>query len=73
MKKIIVLLFFIFCTNLLFAQNDFQSHVVEKGETVYSISKTYKIYRNPNKQTDPDGKQKISHKIDIYNMAIFIF
>ena len=59
MKKIIVLLFFIFCINLLFAQNDFQSHIVEKGETVYSISKTYMISEGSIYRLNPDVKHVI--------------
>ena len=43
MKKIILMLFLIFCTNLLCAQNNYQNHTVKSGETVYSISKMYMI------------------------------
>ena len=59
MKKIILILFLIFCANLLFAQNNYQNHTVKIGETVYSISKTYMISEETIYNLNPDVKHVI--------------
>ena len=59
MKKIILILFLIFCANLLCAQNNYQNHTVKIGETVYSISKTYMISEETIYKLNPDVKHVI--------------
>ena len=59
MKKIILILFLIFCTNLLCAQNNYQNHTVKSGETVYSISKMYMISEETIYILNPDVKHVI--------------
>ena len=53
------MLFLIFCTNLLCAQNNYQNHTVKIGETVYSISKTYMISEETIYKLNPDVKHVI--------------
>ena len=59
MKKIILILFLVFCVNLLFAQNNYQNHTVKRGETVYSISKMYMISEETIYRLNPDVKHVI--------------
>ena len=59
MKKIILILFLVFCTNSLFAQNNYQNHIVKRGETVYSISKMYMISEETIYRLNPDVKHVI--------------
>ena len=59
MKKIILILFLVFCTSLLCAQNNYQNHTVKRGETVYSISKMYMISEEIIYKLNPDVKHVI--------------
>ena len=59
MKKIILMLFLVFCTSLLCAQNNYQNHTVKRGETVYSISKMYTISEETIYKLNPEVKHVI--------------
>ncbi len=59
MKKIKLILFFVFCTSFLCAQNNYQNHTVKRGETVYSISKMYMISEETIYKLNPDVKHVI--------------
>jgi len=59
MKKIFLVLFFVVFASNVFAQDNYQSHTVEKGETVYSISKKYNVSEETIHQLNPDVKHVI--------------
>ena len=59
MKKIILILFLVFCSSLLCAQNNYQNHTVKRGETVYSISKMYMISEETIYKLNPEVKHVI--------------
>jgi len=59
MKKIILILFLVFCSSLLCAQNNYQNHTVKRGETVYSISKMYMISEETIYKLNPEVKHFI--------------
>lgn len=53
------MLFFVLFASNVFAQNNYQSHIVEKGETVYSISKKYNTSEETIYQLNPDVRHVI--------------
>ena len=59
MKKLFLMLFFVLFASNVFAQNNYQSHIVEKGETVYSISKKYNTSEETIYQLNPDVRHVI--------------
>ena len=59
MKKLFLVLFFVLFASKLFAQNNYQSHIVEKGETVDSISEKYNVSEETIYQLNPDVKHVI--------------
>ena len=59
MKNILIILFFSFLATSAFAQ-EYQSHNVQKGETVYSIAKQYGISEKIIFQLNPDAKHGIN-------------
>ena len=59
MKKLFLVLFFLLFASNLFAQNNYQSHIVEKGETVDSISEKYNVSEETIYQLNPDVKHVI--------------
>jgi LysM repeat protein len=59
MKKLFLVLFFVLFASNVFAQNNYQSHIVEKGETVYSISKKYNTSEETIYQLNPDVRHVI--------------
>ena len=59
MKKLFLVLFFVLFASNLFAQNNYQSYIVEKGETVFSISKKYNVSEETIYQLNPDVKHVI--------------
>ncbi|MFT5250558.1 MAG: LysM repeat protein [bacterium] len=59
MKKLFLALFFVLFASNVFAQNSYQSHIVEKGETVYSISKKYNTSEETIYQLNPDVRHVI--------------
>jgi LysM repeat protein len=59
MKKLFLVLFFVLFASNLFAQNNYQSHIVEKGETVSSISEKYNVSEETIYQLNPDVKHVI--------------
>jgi len=59
MKNILIILLFSFLATSAFAQ-EYQSHNVKKGETVYSIAKQYGISERIIFQLNPDAKKGIS-------------
>ena len=48
MKELFLVLFFVLFANNSFAQNNYQRHIVKRGETVYSISKKFNDFRGNN-------------------------
>jgi LysM repeat protein len=59
MKKLFLVLFFLLFASNLFAQNNYQSHIVEKGETVDSISEKYNVSEETIYLLNPDVKHVI--------------
>ena len=59
MKELFLVLFFVLFANNSFAQNNYQRHIVKKGETVYSISKKFNVSEATIYQLNPDLKHVI--------------
>ena len=59
MKELFLVLFFVLFANNSFAQNNYQRHIVKKGETVYSISKKFNVSEATIYQLNPDLKHII--------------
>ncbi len=59
MKNLFLVLFIVLFAFQANAQDKYQSHIVEKGETVYSISKKYNISEETIYQLNPDVKHGI--------------
>ena len=59
MKNLFLVLFFVLFASTAFAQDKYQSHIVVKGETVYSISKKYNVSEEKIYQLNPDVKHGI--------------
>ena len=56
MRSVLFILFFTFLCTSSFAQEKFVSHIVQKGETVYSIAKQYGIHESVIYRLNPDVK-----------------
>ena len=67
MKKVILLVLIVLCfasaktyaTSLFLQEQEFVSHHVKKGETIYSISKTYGVSEDEIYKMNPDAKSSI--------------
>ena len=59
MKELFLVLFFVLFANNSFAQNNYQRHTIKKGETIYSISKKFKVSAATIYQLNPDLKHVI--------------
>ena len=59
MKELFLVLFFVLFANNSFAQNNYQRHIVKKGETVDSISEKYNVSEETIYQLNPDVKHVI--------------
>lgn len=59
-KTLSVLFWVIFCITGLAAQQPYASHTVEAGETIYSISRAYKIDINSLYRLNPDAQEGLA-------------